>query len=84
MGSDESRMKFSSRVLREVSGVCVVLSTVLIALTCCSMKLLDLGYSGDDVMWSICYFCINLARSSDRKGGSIVSEHVLGGICIAR
>ena len=24
------------------------------------------------------YFCMNLARSSDKKGGSIVSENVLG------
>ena len=46
--------------------------------TCLLMKLFDLGYRDDDVMWSVCCFCMNLARSSAKKRGSIVNEHVLG------
>ena len=48
--------------------------------TCLSMKPLDLGYRGNDVMWSVCCFCINLARSSDEKVGPFSVNIYLGGL----
>ena len=36
--------------------------------TCFLMKILDLGYRSDDVMYSMCNMEMNLARSSDEMG----------------
>ena len=47
------------------------------------IKLLDLGYRGIDGMWSVCCFCINLAKSSDEIGGLLSLNMYMGG-CIVR
>ena len=59
--------RFSRRVSRGVPAAWVVLKAVLIVFTCLLMKSLDLGYRGNDVIWSICGLCMNLAKSADKK-----------------
>ena len=51
---------------------------VLTVFTCLSVAWLDLGYRGDEVIWSICCFCMNLAKSSDKKEGQLSVKMHLG------
>ena len=51
-----------------VPAACEVMRAVLMVFTCLLMNPLDLEYWGDDVMWSICWFCMYLTRFSDKKG----------------
>ena len=48
---------------------CVVLRAFLMVFFYLLMKPLDLWYRGDGVMWLICCFCMNLAKSSDEEVG---------------
>ena len=68
--------RFSSRVSSGVPAACVVLR----AFTCLSMKPLDLGYRGYNVMWSLYCFGMNLARSSDNKESLLSGKMYLGGL----
>ena len=61
-------------VVKGVPAACMVLRAVLMVITCLSMKQLDLRYRGDEVIWLICCFCMNLAKSSDEKGGLLLFE----------
>ena len=46
---------------------------------CFSVKPLDLGYKGDDVMCLKCLFVINLVKVSDKNGGTLSVNSYLGG-----
>ena len=59
MGVDD---RFSRRLLG-VPVYWVLFRVVLMVITCLPVKLFDLGYRGKEVMWSVCYFCMHLARS---------------------
>ena len=60
-----------SSVSSAVPEVCIVVRAVLTVFTCLSIKPLDLGYMGDEVICSMVCFDINLAR---RKGGFVIGE----------
>ena len=56
----------------------MVLKAVLTVFTCLLMRLLDLEYRGNNVMWLICCLCKNLAKSSDKKGHPLSANAHLG------
>ena len=76
MGVDE-RLRSSASI--GVPEACAVVMAVLMISFFLSMKPLDLGYIGDEVMCLMCCFKINLARSSAQKGGSVVNENAFRG-----
>ena len=57
----------------------VMLSVVFRVLTCLSMKLLDWGKCGEEVVWSMHCHCRNCMNSSDAKGGPLSVYMQLGG-----
>ena len=61
----------SRRSLSDLLDSWVVFSTVVMGLTCHTMKLLDLGKWVDDKMWSIWLFYGNSESSSDANRGPL-------------
>ena len=65
----EHRFRRSSSI--DLPDSCVVLSAVLMVLTCHSIKSLDKGKWGKEVMWSMWLHCRSWESSSDVKGGPL-------------
>ena len=61
----------SSSWLREVFDACVVAKDVFMVLPCLSIKPLDLGYKGDEVIWSMACDVKNCEKGCDEKGGPL-------------
>ena len=55
-----------------------VVKEVFIFLICLSMKPFDLGYKGDEVMWSMARDDKNCEKGSDEKGGPLSEKKCLG------
>ena len=68
-----------SRWSREVFDACAVAKDVFMVLTCLSIKPLDLGYKGDEVMWSMACDVKNCEKASDEKGVHCQKRNI--GVC---
>ena len=55
----------------EVFDACAVAKEVFMVLICLSIKPFDLGYKGDEVMWSMACDVKNCEKGSDEKGGPL-------------
>ena len=77
MGVDLRLRRRSSRDLPEEFAVA---KAVLIVLICHSMKPLDLGYRGDEVMWSIYWDARNFLKASEENGGLLSVKNLFGGL----
>ena len=55
-----------------------VVKEVFIVLICLSMKPFDLGYKGDEVMWSMAWDDKNCENGSHEKGGPLSEKKCLG------
>ena len=55
-----------------------VVKEVFMVLICLSMKPFDLGYKGDEVMWSMPWDDKNYEKGSDEKGGPLSEKKHLG------
>ena len=66
MGVD---LRLRRRSLRDLPEEFAVAKAVLIVLICHSMKSLDLGYRGDEVMWSMYWDVRNFGRLWKKMGG---------------
>ena len=67
-----------SRLSMEVFGVCVVAKEVFMVLIFLSIKPFDLGYKGDEVMWSMACNVKNCEKGSDEKGGPLSEKKCWG------
>ena len=76
MGIDLRLRRRSSRDLPEE---CAVAKAVLIVLICHSMKPLDFGYRGDEVMWSVYWDARNFWKALEENGGPLSERNLLGG-----
>ena len=63
----------------EVFDACVVAKEVFMVLICLSIKPFDLGYKGNEVMWSMACNVNNCERGSDEKGVHCQKRNV--GVC---
>ena len=73
MGIDLRLRRRSSRDLPEEFAVA---KAVLIVLVCLSMKPLDLGYKGDEVMWSTYWDARNFWKPSEENGGPLSEKNL--------
>ena len=55
-----------------------VVKDVFMVLICLSMKPFDLGYNGDEVMWSVAWDDKNCEKGSDEKGGPLSEKKCSG------
>ena len=55
-----------------------VVKAVLMVLICLSIKPFDLGYKGDEVMWSMAWDDIKCENWSEEKGGPLSEKKRLG------
>ena len=55
-----------------------VVKDVFMVLICHSMKPFDLGYKGDEVMWSMAWDDKNCEKGSEEKGGPLSKKKHLG------
>ena len=63
----------------EVFDACAVAKEVFMVFICLSIKPFDLGYKGDEEMWSMVCDVKNCEKGSDEKGGgSIFRKETLG------
>ena len=54
-----------------------VVKEVFMVLICLSIKLFDLGYKGDEVIWSMACGDKNCEKGSDEKGGPLSEKKCL-------
>ena len=76
MGID---LKLRRRSLRDLPEDFAVSKAVLIVLICLSIKLVDLGQWGDDMMWSMYWDLRNFSRASEENGGPLSEKNLFGG-----
>ena len=55
-----------------------VVKDVFMVLICHSMKPFDLGYKGEEVMWSMAWDDKNCEKGSEEKGGPLSEKKCLG------
>ena len=76
MGID---LRLRRRSLSDLPEEFAVAKAVLIDLICCSMKLLDLGYRADEVMWSMYWDARNVWKALEENGVPLSEKTFLGG-----
>ena len=76
MGVD---LRLRRRSLRDLPEEFAVAKAVLIVLICHSMKPLDLGYRGDEVVWSMYWDARNFWKALEENGGSLSEKNLFGG-----
>ena len=55
-----------------------IVKDVFMVLICLSMKPFDLGYKGDEVMWSMAWDDKNCKKGPEEKGGAMSKKKCLG------
>ena len=76
MGID---LKLRRRSLRNLPEEFAVAKAVLIVLICLSMKPLDFGYRGDEVVWSMYWDARNFWTASEENRGPLSEKNLFGG-----
>ena len=71
-------LRLRRRSSRDLPEEFAVAKAVLVVLICLSMKLLDLGYRGDEVMWSMYWEARNFWKASDENGWPLSEKNIFG------